>query len=128
MNICKLCTLLMTMPGHRTYLRNLGYFSIINYYYSPIKSNFRKPPQKIIPLPDTPKVVELAPSKTLSQLLWWLSSKESPCQCRRRGFNPWVRKIPWRRKWQPTLVFLPGNFLGQRSSAGYSPWGHKSWT
>ena len=41
-------------------------------------------------------------------LLRWLSSKESACQCRRRGFNPWVRKIPWRRKWQPTLGFLPG--------------------
>ena len=32
----------------------------------------------------------------------WLSSKESACQCRRCRFNPWVRKIPWRRKWQPT--------------------------
>ena len=37
----------------------------------------------------------------------------------------WVRKIPWRRKWQPTPVFLPGNFHGQRSLADYSPWGHK---
>ena len=40
-------------------------------------------------------------------------------------FNPWVRKIPWRRAWQLTLVFLPGEFHGQRSLAGYSPWGHK---
>ena len=37
----------------------------------------------------------------------WFSGKESTCQCRRSGFNPWVRKIPWRRKWQPTPVFLP---------------------
>ena len=37
----------------------------------------------------------------------------------------WVRKIPWRRKWQITLVFLPGKFHGQRSLPGYSPWGHK---
>ena len=37
------------------------------------------------------------------------------------GFDPWVRKIPWRRAWRPTLVFLPG----QRSLAGYSPWGCK---
>ena len=44
---------------------------------------------------------------------------------RRRGFDPWIRKIPWRRKWQPTPVFLPGKFHGQRSLAGYSPWGHK---
>ena len=48
-------------------------------------------------------------------------SKES-LQCRRPGFNPWVRKIPWRRKWQPTPVFLPGKSSGQRSLVGYSPW------
>ena len=41
------------------------------------------------------------------------------------GFYLWVRKIPWRRKWQPTPVFLPGKSHGQRSLAGYSPWGHK---
>ena len=40
-------------------------------------------------------------------------------------FNPWVRKIPWRRKWQPTLVFLLGESHEQRSLAGYSPWGLK---
>ena len=38
----------------------------------------------------------------------WLSSEESACQCRRGRFDPWVRKTPWRRKWQPTPVFLPG--------------------
>ena len=43
----------------------------------------------------------------------------------RAGFDPWVRKIPWRREWQPTLVFLPGEFFGQRSPVGYSPWGQK---
>ena len=36
-----------------------------------------------------------------------------------------LRKIPWRRKWQPTLVFLPGEFHGQRSLVGYGPWGRK---
>ena len=41
------------------------------------------------------------------------------------GSNPWVRKIPWRRKWQPAPVFLPGKSHGQRSLAGYSPKGHK---
>ena len=40
-------------------------------------------------------------------------------------FNPWIRKIPWRRKWQPTPVFLPGKYYGQRSLVGYSPWGCK---
>ena len=50
-------------------------------------------------------------------------------QCRRPRFDPWVRKILWRRKWQPTPVFfrifLPGKSHGQRSMVGYSPWGHK---
>ena len=45
--------------------------------------------------------------------------------CRTLGFNPWVRKIPWKRKWQPTPVSLPGKSHGQRSMAGYSPWGHR---
>ena len=40
-------------------------------------------------------------------------------------FDPWVGKIPWRRAWQPTPVFLPGESHRQRSLAGYSPWGHK---
>ena len=39
-------------------------------------------------------------------------------------FDPWVRKIPWRRAWQPTPVFLAGEFYGQRTLVGYSPWGH----
>ena len=39
------------------------------------------------------------------------------------GFDPWVGKIPWRRKWQRTPVFLPGEFQGQRSLVGYSPGG-----
>ena len=47
------------------------------------------------------------------------------CQCRRRGFDSWVGKISWRRKWQSTPVFLPGKSHGWRSLAGYSPWGHK---
>ena len=58
-------------------------------------------------------------------LSWWLSGKESACQHGRCAFNPWFGKISWRRKWQPTLVFLPGKFHGQRSLAGYSLWNHK---
>ena len=46
-------------------------------------------------------------------------------QCGRPTFNPWVRKIPWRRKWQPAPVLLPGKLHGQRSLLGYSSWGHK---
>ena len=44
-------------------------------------------------------------------------------RCKRCEFNPWVRKIPWRRKWYLTSVFLPGKFRGQRSLEGYGPWG-----
>ena len=40
----------------------------------------------------------------------------------RHRFNPWVRKIPWDAKWQPTSLFLPGRFYGQRNLVGYSPW------
>ena len=50
---------------------------------------------------------------------------KNPMQCGRPGFNPCVGKIPWRRAWQPTPVFLPGEFHGQRSLASYSPWGRK---
>ena len=46
-------------------------------------------------------------------------------QCRRPGFDPWVGKIPWRRAWQPTPRFLPGESHGQRSLAGYGSWGRK---
>ena len=46
---------------------------------------------------------------------------KSPLECRKPGFNPWVEKIPWRREWLPTPVFLPGELHGQRSLVGYSP-------
>ena len=56
------------------------------------------------------------------------SGKEPACQCRRckrNGFNPWVKKVPWKRVWQPTPIFLLGESSGQSSLAGYSPWGCK---
>ena len=55
-------------------------------------------------------------------------AKEPACQCRRHkrsSFHPWLGKMPWGKAWQPTPVFLPGESHGQRSLAGYSPWGHK---
>ena len=55
-----------------------------------------------------------------------MAARIPACQCRRHKrprFDPWVRKIPWRRPWQPTPVFLPGESHGQRILAGYSPWG-----
>ena len=56
------------------------------------------------------------------------SGKEPTCQCRRhkrRRFDPWVRKILWRRAWQSISIFLPGESHGQRSLEGYCPWGYK---
>ena len=56
---------------------------------------------------------------------WWPSLKRIHLQRRRRGFDPWVRKIPWRRAWQPTPAFLPRESHGQRTLAGYNPQGYK---
>ena len=61
-------------------------------------------------------------------LPWWLSGKELACWCRRLrrcGLDPWSGKIPWSKKWQPTPIFLPGKFHGQRSLEGHSTWGPK---
>ena len=58
------------------------------------------------------------------------SGKESSCQCtrdKRCGLDPWVGKIPCSRKWQTSLIFLPGKSHGQRRLAGYSPWDLKEW-
>ena len=55
---------------------------------------------------------------------WYIIHLQSR-RCRRHRFDPWVGKIPWRRKWQLTPAFLPGKSHGQRSLVGYSPWSHK---
>ena len=54
-----------------------------------------------------------------------LKNPPADAEDKRHGFNPWVRKIPWNRKWQPVLVCLPGKSHGQRSLVGCHPWGHK---
>ena len=61
----------------------------------------------------------------LTGLSRWLSGKESTFQCRKCGFDTWVGKIPWRRKWQSTPTFLPGKQHGQRSMVVYSLWDPK---
>ena len=71
-------------------------------------------------------IYEVAQSQTRLKWLSSSSSKEFACQCRRCEFDHWVQKIPQRRKWQPTTVFLPGKSHGQRSLVGYSPWGCKT--
>ena len=58
------------------------------------------------------------------------TGKESACQCRsckRRGFDPWDMKSPWRRKWQPTPIFLPGKFYGQMSISSPSLFCKRIW-
>ena len=67
------------------------------------------------------KIMKLSVTQLVLGFPGGTSGKESSCQCRRQkrcGFDPWVRKIPWRRKWQPTLVFLPRESHGQRNLAG----------
>ena len=59
--------------------------------------------------------------KRVGGLPTYLNGKESVCHCGRCRFHPWVRKIPWRRKWQPTPGFLPGKYHGQRSLVGHHP-------
>ena len=63
------------------------------------------------------------------KMLWWVLAQvtqwESACNARDTISIPELGRSPWRRKWQLTLVFLPGESHGQRSLAGYSPWGHK---
>ena len=56
---------------------------------------------------------------------WGLNGKESACQCRRCRYDPWLGKIPWRRR--GNTVFFPGKPHGQRSLVGYSPRGRKEW-
>ena len=60
-----------------------------------------------------------------STIILWLPGKKSSCHCRRFKFDPWIRKIPWKRKCPPIPVFLSGKFHGQRNLAGYSSWDYK---
>ena len=85
----------------------------------------------LIRKPRGPKLwLDLSPF-SLSLSCWSTSGKESACQCRRWkrcGFDPRVRKIPWKRKWHPIPVFLQRESHGQKNLVGYSPWVTKSQT
>ena len=89
------------------------------------------PPNKAFFLssnPSTPKHpfgLQLGSCHTSAGLSWWLGDEEPTCLCRSGGFHFWVRKIPWRRKWQLVPVFSPGKSHGQRSLVGCHPWGRK---
>ena len=72
----------------------------------------------------------MALTRSIKGLPKWCTGKKSTCQYRKHKkcgfrFDPWVGKIPWRRKWQAAPVFLLEKFHGQRSLVVYSPWGHK---
>ena len=60
---------------------------------------------------------------TFHELPSWLSGEDSTCQRSRRQFDPWIRRIPWRREWQPTAGFLPGKAYEQRSLVGLESMG-----
>ena len=60
-----------------------------------------------------------------SQVMLVVKNLPDSARDKRRGFNPWVRKMPWRRAQQPTPVFLPEESRGQRSLEGYRPWGRQ---
>ena len=70
-------------------------------------------------------IVNKAEIDVFLELPWWLRGYSVCLQCVRPRFDPWVEKITWRRKWQPTPVLLPGKSHGCRSLVGYSPWGLK---
>ena len=72
-------------------------------------------PYRLLPSKD------LAGASLVAQKVKNLPTTQETCL----GFSSWIVKIPWRRAWQPTPVFLPGKFHGQRILVGYSPWGHK---
>ena len=78
----------------------------------------RKEPLKFIWNHKRPQITKKF-SKWTRHHISWFQTKQ------RHGFDPWVRKIHWRRKGQPTPVFVPGKSHGQRSLTGYNPWGHK---
>ena len=63
-----------------------------------------------------------------SPVVQWAKNPQQCRRHRRHGFDLWVRKIPWRRKWQPTAVLLPGESQGRGDLVGCRPWVTRSWT
>ena len=93
-------------------------------YYLCVQSMASKREQYLLHIDCWVKKQKIAYMK-IEGLPWWLSGKEFTCNAGDTGLIPGVRKISWRRKWQPTLVFLLGKSHGQRSLVDYSPWGCK---
>ena len=87
----------------------------------PITTGFFSPPPGL-PQPGTTASPHRLPPSVPWRIVYMYSIKNPPANAGdERDTSPWVRKIPWSRKWQPTPVFSPGKFHGQRNLAGYSP-------
>ena len=115
--------LVENVPPYHTcipHLRMMGF--VISHHFLLIENGEVKCGSFLL-LPTAAVTLYLPPHPT--GLPRWCSGKESACPSRRHGFDPWVRKFPWRRKWQPTSVFLPENSHVQRSLANCSAWGHR---
>ena len=108
--------------------RNLLYFTTSQHFLAPWIHLVSSPEGHCLHLTQYVKAFQLLkPNCQIFSSCWGMPCgsivKNSPAT-RRLRFDPWVRKIPWKRKWQSTLVFLPGKSHRQTSLAGYSPWGH----
>ena len=78
---------------------------------------------KIRLITESPEILFLNNARWVSQVVLVKNLPANAGALRDEGFDPWAREMPWRTAWQPTPVFLPGESQGQRSLAGYSPWG-----
>ena len=115
-------------PFHYSCLENpRGQRTLAGYSpWSPKESDMTERQRTHKPSPEPPTLGFLVINSKYSsfRVHMRLSGKESAWQCRRcrrHRFDPWIRKIPWSRKWQPIPLFLPGKFHGQTSLVGYSP-------
>ena len=116
----------------RTGKRSVNTSEVTQSHESSWKCNLKA--QWNIPIPrngqrDKDKNVQLRARMYSKGLPLRLSGRESACQgrkrCERCRFDPWIGEVPCRREWQPTPVFLPGEFHGQRRLVDYSSWGRK---
>ena len=113
-------TYLSPFPTHRPELSGLN----LQVNHLPQSLVWVLLPKRGTPRPPNPHPSHLESTQSPLRLPWWLSGKESACQCRKHRFNPWIGKIPWRRKWQPTPVSLPETFHGLRSLGATVDGGH----
>ena len=112
-------SLLVILWGWSTFLLSLRIAVRVQWNHLYLLAVYKVPPRS------SESNLELVQCLYSPSVPWWLSGEESVCQGRRFGFDSQVGKIPWRRKWQPTPVFLPRKSCGQWSLAGCSPRSHR---